>query len=50
MPDTPTTAPRSQRRDSRLRSSATSSSVDSSGAEPIVTTVPTVTPASRIEP
>ena len=48
-PSTPTVAPTAQRRDSGWRSTTRSTRAAAIGAEPIDTTVPTATPARRMD-
>lgn len=50
MPVRPMTAPTIHRVETRKRSMTISMAAESNGAEPIETTVPTVTPARRIDP
>lgn len=49
IPQVPTAALSAHRRDSGLRSTTRSISAATRGPEPMETTVPTATPASRIE-
>ena len=50
MPTRPKAAPKTHRAVTRRSSMTISMTADSRGAEPMETTVPTVTPAMRIEP